>query len=417
MKKVYNKIIATVGIMAVCTTVAEATPAFARQMNSDCKTCHYQNIPKLNSFGKEFKLSGFTMTGGVKEVVSKDNGGLAIPSNLNMAFVIKARYHDVTNNKGVSGDSVKALEVLDESAFIFGGKITENIGTSMEFDGSAYASKFIFSKPFEFGRLGLAYFTSEGFGAFSGLEVQTTGLYRPVRQFENRKKANIFQKNAIGNGQATGVQAFYSGNGIVVTAGQYLPVYGPSADAEASGYKTFARATYELNTAGYNITLGGYYIGGDTRTVNTAAADLEPFGGKVDNNYDRSSLNRESTGLDFQLQGDVSNMSLMVTAGYILSNTYDSTGTVGAADNHNDTGFSIAAQVNPIETVGVKFALLSSDDEEDATGDSAETSISLGTDYNVAQNVRLCLEYSTTSFGDSALESQQDILFMTLISF
>ena len=34
MKKIYNKVIATVGMLAVCTTAAEATPAFAKQMNA-----------------------------------------------------------------------------------------------------------------------------------------------------------------------------------------------------------------------------------------------------------------------------------------------------------------------------------------------------------------------------------------------
>ena len=409
MKLVFKRIAAIFGIATLFATAAEATPAFARQMDTDCKSCHYQNIPKLNSFGKQFKLSGFTMTGGQKEVTSEDNGGLSLPGNLNMAFVIKARYHDVTNDGGASGASVKALEILDESAFIFGGKITENLGTSVEFDGDEFASKFILSKQFDIGRIGAVIYTSGGFGAFSGLEVQSTGLYRPVRQFENRKKANIFQKMGIGQGEASGAQIYYSGYGVVATVGQYLPVYGPSADANASGYKTFARLTYEKNISGFDIALGGYYIGGDVRA--------KGFGSKV-TGTDTNALNRESTGIDLQLQGDVAKMSLMVTAGLILSNTYDSNGTVPGADNDKDgTGFSIAAQLNPIEIVGVKLAYLSSTDNKDATGNSDENSISLGADYNLAQNVRFCLEYSNTSFSDSTKVDQQDIIFMTNLAF
>ena len=124
MTTIYNKLIAALAMIAISITAAEATPAFARQMDMDCMSCHYQNIPKLNSFGREFKLSGFTMTSGAKEVTSKSNGGLSLPSNLNMSFVIKARYHHISDNGGVRGANKKFTELYDESAFIFGGKVS-----------------------------------------------------------------------------------------------------------------------------------------------------------------------------------------------------------------------------------------------------------------------------------------------------
>jgi hypothetical protein len=42
--------------------VANAVPAFARQMDTGCDTCHFQHFPLLNAFGRAFKASGFTMT-------------------------------------------------------------------------------------------------------------------------------------------------------------------------------------------------------------------------------------------------------------------------------------------------------------------------------------------------------------------
>ena len=101
MKTFYYRTIVSFTVMLLCTTVVEATPAFARQMDTNCMACHNQNIPKLNSFGREFKLSGFTMTGGIKEITDKANGGFSLPGNLNIGFVIKARLHDVNNNQGV----------------------------------------------------------------------------------------------------------------------------------------------------------------------------------------------------------------------------------------------------------------------------------------------------------------------------
>lgn len=54
-----KEISAVIGLSLMCATAAEATPAFARQMDMACMSCHFQNIPKLNSFGRDFKMSGF----------------------------------------------------------------------------------------------------------------------------------------------------------------------------------------------------------------------------------------------------------------------------------------------------------------------------------------------------------------------
>ena len=210
MRVFYYRIIAAFGIILICTTGAEATPAFARQMDADCMACHYQNIPKLNSFGREFKLSGLTMTSGAEEIKSGEAGGLALPKTLNFGFVIKARIHKKDNQDALT-------EIFDESAFIFGGKIADNVGTSMEFTSGLVGGKVTFATEEFGGRIGATYFMTDGLGAFSGTEIYSTGLYRPIRQFENRKKANIFQKTGIGSGAATGVQIYYGGHGLYAT--------------------------------------------------------------------------------------------------------------------------------------------------------------------------------------------------------
>ena len=40
---------------------AHAVPSYARQMDMPCNGCHVQ-FPVLNSFGRRFKLSGYTLT-------------------------------------------------------------------------------------------------------------------------------------------------------------------------------------------------------------------------------------------------------------------------------------------------------------------------------------------------------------------
>ncbi|MBE0498230.1 MAG: hypothetical protein IBX43_03205 [Campylobacterales bacterium] len=140
-----KKISAIVGLSLMCATAAEATPAFARQMNTDCMSCHFQNMPKLNSFGREFKISGYTMTA-TKDLKSEASGGLSLPVNLNMGFVTKARV--LSNDYTVEPDGKKGsvkTEIFDEAAFIFGGKIGDNVGISGEFADGLLGGKIAFT--------------------------------------------------------------------------------------------------------------------------------------------------------------------------------------------------------------------------------------------------------------------------------
>ncbi len=391
----YKKVLASIGLMAMCTTAAEATPAFAKQIDGECMSCHYQNIPKLNSFGRDFKLGGFTMVN-QKEIKGERTGGLSLPSTMNFGFVTKARLHK-------SGDEDMKTEIFDESAFIFGGKVADGVGTSMEFSaGGLLGAKFLFTKEADFGRIGFAYYMTDALGAFSGTEVYSTGLYRPVRQFENRKKANIFQNLGIGDGAATGFQAYYSGNGLVATIGQYAPTFAASATT-GSTFKTLARASYNMNVSGFDIAFGGYYLGGDVTELVTMNATNTKLEG-----VDTDALDRDSTGLDLQVEGSVAEMPLMLTAGYVLSNTYSN-------DTKDMTGGSLALQVNPIDTLGIKVAALATSDNKNTK--AGETSINIGTDYMYAQNIRLGLEVSNTSYEDSTKDDVVDILFMSMIAF
>lgn len=385
----------------ICTTTAEATPAFARQMDTNCASCHFQNIPKLNSFGREFKMSGFTMTGGVKEITASDRGGLSLPATLNIGFIIKARFHhqktDSTNNS--------FTEIFDESAIVLGGKIADNVGTSMEFGEGLLGGKITFTDQFSVGRLGATIFMTDALGAFSGTEIYTTGLYRPIRQFENRKKANILQRLGIGDGAASGGQIYYYGYGLYATVGGYVPVMGNSIETNGH-YKVLARAAYNMNIGTFDLTLGGYYIGNDISTdINTTATGKEKA-----ESFD--ALSRKASGLDLQLDGMVSDMTFMVTGAYVLNNTYTDQNLV----KQDKTGFSIGAQLNPIDRLGAKLAYLSFYDNNDATKD--ERTYTLGGEFNYTQNIRFMLEYSLTDYPNNPPKSiDKDLLFMAMIAF
>jgi len=431
-----RRIVYFIGFSLVCATAAEATPAYARQMDMECMSCHYQNIPKLNAFGREFKISGFTMTSGKKEIKSNQNGGLALPEHLGFGFVLKARLHDTKKgDPTVADDHTTFSEIFDESALLFGGKISDNIGGSFELangtndiattetdingttvitsvenegSGAGISGKLTFTKAFSFGRLGVTAFNTDSLGVFSGTEIYSTGLYRPIRQFENRKKANILQRNGIGDGSASGVQAYYYGHGLYATFGQYVPGYGQSIDVSSEGYKDFARVAYEFSLADFTIAAGGFYIGGDIIGVTQNANDVV-WTSAAD------SFDRKANGFDMQIEGAVNGMPLMITGAALLNNKYSPSGNK-ASNKAEKTGFSFDAQLNPASDFGLKLAYLSHSDDVNEVND--ESIISAGAEYNVAQNVRLCIEYSNIDYpNNSAKNTDSDLLFMAMVAF
>lgn len=409
---------AVIGITLMLATTAEATPAFARQMDTDCMSCHFQNMPKLNSFGREFKASGFTMTSR-NEMKSTLAGGLGLPENLNMSIVLKARVLSDDKSKHTTYGSTVKTELFDESAFILGGKIADNVGASMEIgNGGVFGGKVIFTTEALGGRIGAAYSTTDALGAFQGVELYTTGISRPIRQFENRGKTNIYQNLGIGAGAASVAQVYYSINGFNVTVGGFVPTYAQSARTDTDGYKHLARATYEFNVADSTLMIGGYYMGGKV------ANKIVPYniGNDLVELYEYNALNRESGGIDFQLESSISDMSLMVTGAYIIKNDFDTIDvTTGLPTLSQDiTGYHIDAQLNPTDKYGVKVALLHNDNKLPKMDYDV---YSVGLEYNMRQNVRFCLEYSYTS-SDRANDpvsglkySGSDVLFMSMVSF
>jgi hypothetical protein len=52
-------LIGIVGTVLATVRDAKAIPAWARKYNADCSMCHYPVIPRLNSFGQQFRRAGY----------------------------------------------------------------------------------------------------------------------------------------------------------------------------------------------------------------------------------------------------------------------------------------------------------------------------------------------------------------------
>jgi hypothetical protein len=199
----------------VFSTAAEATPAFARQMEMNCLSCHSQALTTLNSFGRAFKLSGYSMARGDKSMITGGTLNTSLPLAVNAGIGLKANY--------VSSDDAAVRDNLSfpaGSAIFFGGKIAENAGVNSLWNGDGLIHfQATFAQPVAAGRAGFSVYGSQGHGPFISTESYNTGLHKELSVFENVGRTNAAQATGVGSGPASGITAFYGGHGLTLAGG------------------------------------------------------------------------------------------------------------------------------------------------------------------------------------------------------
>jgi len=135
-KKLYLGLL--VGMMATGLLVnqAEAVPSFARQTGMACAACHTV-FPELNSFGRSFKLNGYTLTG-IKQVEAKETPAASslqfnqIPPLSAMLVVSAVNSKMSTEDPGVVRDPRTDISLPDELSFFFAGEISPHMGSFIQ---------------------------------------------------------------------------------------------------------------------------------------------------------------------------------------------------------------------------------------------------------------------------------------------
>src|SRR5215471_21149195 len=96
---------------------AQALPSYARQTGQECAACH-NGFPELTPYGRQFKLNGYTWTGGTSNL--PPIAAMAIPTFTNV-------------RKGVDGGLAPGFGYNNDFAFtgslFYGGKIFDGLGT------------------------------------------------------------------------------------------------------------------------------------------------------------------------------------------------------------------------------------------------------------------------------------------------
>ena len=107
---------------------AEAVPSFARQTGMACAACHTV-FPELNSFGRTFKLNGYTLTG-ITQVEAKSSAA-ASGLQFNQIPPLSAMLQ-VSATYSKNQDPTSQVSLPDQLSFFFAGEISPNMGSFIQ---------------------------------------------------------------------------------------------------------------------------------------------------------------------------------------------------------------------------------------------------------------------------------------------
>ena len=125
---------------------AWAVPSFARQTGLACAACH-TTYPELTSFGRLFKLNGYTLTG-LQQVQATAGGGLP-GLKINEIPPFSAMFQTSYSNVGKarpqgSGDYVQnnTIQFPRQMSFFFAGEMSPHMGSFIQFTYEPSADHF-----------------------------------------------------------------------------------------------------------------------------------------------------------------------------------------------------------------------------------------------------------------------------------
>jgi hypothetical protein len=118
----------------------EAIPSFARQTGLSCTACH-TSFPELTSFGRLFKLNGYTMTT-VPTIEAKDDSARAVKLNLLRSFPLSAMVQSSFTliSKDIEDTQNNSVALPQQLSVFLAGQITPHLGAFIQitYDGESF---------------------------------------------------------------------------------------------------------------------------------------------------------------------------------------------------------------------------------------------------------------------------------------
>jgi len=400
-------VIAAVSIFMTPAT-SSAMPSFARQTGQPCMTCHFQHIPKLNAFGRNFKLNGFTDAS--VDLIEDDNLSLPGPM-VPLAFITKIRYMktEARNSSGVkSGTERGEWQIPDEAVLMLAGRAGEHLGYGFELsNGKVGNAKLVF--PVYKGDItaGFTLHTTDGHGPATAMELFNTGILPSQRGFESRREAFAAQKvlwNGWG-GKSTGAGAYAGSDMFMVYVTAWAPYWGVEDKIDTgSDMSVYYRAAVTPTVGDWNLMFGVAGASGETKCV-----ECEGSGATV-----VTSTETDMIMIDTQAQGEIGGMTLEINASWVDAGNTAPTETNRRNLWKESNAWSLAASLGITPRIGVKAGYVDYTDKS-ASSDIDTTSVVIGGWYAIAQNIYFMPEYSW--YNDDGRENDNQLTLMLFMGF
>ncbi len=360
-----------------------AVPSFARQTGNPCFACHFQHIPKLNSFGRAFKLGGYTDAS--VDLIEDDN--LSIPAVMPVSVVVKLRYQVADQREDSQpdkrGKERGEFQIPDEAAIWIGGRIAENWGYAVEWPGGWASGKVVYSAPVGGGNAGVSIYSTDALGPFFGMELFNTGVLRSIRMLEHRREYSPAQNIGIGTGAAQGISLFFGNEMMFASVGLWGPAF-EHVDTGLDLSTLYRLAITPTIGDDWDTMIGIFGTAGKTKCVD--CAEIGPNAAGTEQEF-----KTESFGVDVQAQGELSNgMTLEAQAMYTNVSADDV-----IYDKSDAFGIAFDLGVNRVWNL---IAAYQSDTRKGGPSDLTTNATTLGVVANMAQNLRLGIDH--TFFAD-----------------
>lgn len=110
------------GVLLATVRESKAIPAWARKYNADCTMCHYPVVPRLNSFGQQFRRAGYR----TPDEFNKDQDVTKVGD----FFSTRLRGRFGYQNK--EGGIERSEFTLNDATFFYAGALTKNFSAFVE---------------------------------------------------------------------------------------------------------------------------------------------------------------------------------------------------------------------------------------------------------------------------------------------
>lgn len=115
-------VVVLVGALLATVREAKAIPAWARKYNADCAMCHYPVVPRLNSFGHQFRRAGYR----TPDEFNKEQD----VSKVGDFFSVRGRARFGYENK--EGRVERSEFTLNDVTLFYAGALTKNFSAFVE---------------------------------------------------------------------------------------------------------------------------------------------------------------------------------------------------------------------------------------------------------------------------------------------